>query len=190
MVDDIVHLNNDKGFTQLALRTGQYERLNVITVYENQLKSFDRMTEVLDADFKIEGEGEIVGFVAYMKLISGFEKTVFWTKTEVEKHASKYSQTYKKGFGIWFDNFEAMAKKTVLKNLLTHWGIMSIEMQTAQVNDQKTFDGFEGKYGDNEEQDNTPDEKSGSVGEFEKARNQAEDVQVDVDLTGTPFENA
>lgn len=136
-----------KGYVQLALRTGQYERINVIEVYANQYKSFNSMTEELDADFNLEGEGDIVGYCAYFKLINGFEKTVYWTKEAVEKHAGKYSQSYNKSFSPWkdADQFHLMAKKTVLKNTISKWGIMSIEMQTAQLADQ-SVQNEEGAY--------------------------------------------
>lgn len=127
-----------KGFVQLALRTGQYHRINATEVYENQFKSFNRLTENLDADFNIEGEGEIVGYAAYFRLNNGMEKMTYWSVKEVIKHAKKYSKAYEKSFSPWqdADQKHAMALKTVLKNTLSKWGIMSIEMQTAQLADQ------------------------------------------------------
>lgn len=137
-----------KGFVQLALRTGQYSRLNVTEVYENQFKSFNRLTEELITDFDIEGEGEIVGYAAYFRLVNGLEKMTYWSKQEVVNHATKYSQAYGKGsMSPWNDpeQFHAMAKKTVLKNTISKWGIMSIEMQTAQLADQAVQEN-EGDY--------------------------------------------
>jgi recombination protein RecT len=128
-----------KGFVQLALRTNQYQNINTTEVYENQFKSFNRLTEELDANFDVPGEGEIVGYAGYLKLKSGFSKTTYWSKEEVVAHAKKYSQAYGKGsMSPWNDKdqFHSMAKKTVLKNLISKWGIMSIEMQTAQLADQ------------------------------------------------------
>lgn len=143
-----------KGFVQLALRTGQYQRINATEVYENQFRSFNRLTENLDADFNIEGEGEIVGYAAYFKLNNGMEKMAYWSKKEVIKHAKKYSKAYEKSFSPWqdADQKHAMALKTVLKNTLAKWGIMSIEMQTAQLADQ-AVQSQEGQYDyvDNEE---------------------------------------
>ncbi len=83
-----------KGFVQLALRTGQYKRINSIEVYENQFKSFNRLTEELTADFDIVGEGEIVGYAAYFMLTNGMEKMTYWSKEEVINHAKKYSKAY------------------------------------------------------------------------------------------------
>lgn len=131
-----------RGFVQLALRSQQYKNINVTEVYENQFKSFNRLTEELDADFSIEGDGEVVGYAAYLKLRNGFEKTCYWTKEAVIKHAKKYSQSYSSKFSPWQDKdqFDAMAKKTVLKNTISKWGIMSIEMQTAQLADQSVVE--------------------------------------------------
>lgn len=137
-----------KGYVQLAQRTGQYKAINVVEVYENQFNSFNAMTEELDADFTVEGEGNAVGYVGYFKLLNGYEKTVYWSRAKVEKHAKKYSQSYKKGYGVWADGedgFTAMAKKTVLKLMLSQWGIMTIEMQTAQLADQAVI-AKEGQY--------------------------------------------
>ena len=127
-----------KGLVQLALRTGQYSRINCIEVYENQYKGFNALTEELDADFSIEGNGNVVGYAAYFRLVNGFEKMTYWSKEKVIKHAKKYSQAYGSKYSPWSDEsqFDAMAKKTVLKNTLSKWGIMSIEMQTAQLADQ------------------------------------------------------
>lgn len=128
-----------KGFVQLALRTGQYESINVIEVYENQFKTFNRLTEELEADFTIAGVGNIIGYVSYFRLVNGMKKVTYWSKEEVINHAKKYSQAYGKGsMSPWNDKdqFHAMAKKTVLKNMISKWGIMSIEMQKAQLADQ------------------------------------------------------
>ena len=135
-----------RGFVQLAQRTGQYAKINVVEVYESQFKSFNPLTEDLEADFSIVGEGPIVGYCGYFKLINGFEKTVFWTREQCENHGNKYSKSFKNG--PWRDNFDAMAKKTVLKNMLSKWGILSIEMQDSIRVDQsviiETDDGLEG----------------------------------------------
>lgn len=145
-----------RGYVQLALRTGQYERINVVPVHENQFKKWDSLTESLDADFGIEPSGKAVGYVAYFRLINGFEKTVFWSRDKVEKHAKRYSETYKRGGGVWADGedgYTAMALKTVLKNTLSKWGIMSIEMQTAHLSDQSV----QTNEGDYRYPDNTVD---------------------------------
>lgn len=134
-----------KGYVQLAMRTGQYLRLNVIEVYKNQFKSWNELTEELVADFNIPGEGDVVGYCGYFKMINGFEKTVYWTMQKVYKHAKKYSPSFKgEGQSVWKDDFDSMAKKTVLKNMLSKWGILSIEMQKAMVVDQAVIHNVEG----------------------------------------------
>lgn len=136
-----------KGLIQLAQRTGQYKAINAITVYENQFISYNHLTEELEADFTNEGSGEIKGFCAYFKLNNGFEKTVFWTKKQVEAHGLKFSKTFKNKNSVWESNFEGMAQKTVLKNALSKWGILSIEMQNAIVSDQSVIKNIEGQDG-------------------------------------------
>ncbi len=148
-----------KGYVQLAQRTKQYKVINVVEVYENQFTSFNAMTEELTADFTIEGEGKAVGYVGYFKLLNGFEKTVYWSRSKVEKHAKKYSQSYQRNSGVWADGedgFTAMAKKTVVKLMLSQWGIMTIEMQTAQLADQAIIH-KEGQY---QYADNVHDQKA------------------------------
>ncbi len=125
-----------KGFIQLALRSQQYEKINAIPVYKNQFKKWNALTETLDADFDIDGEGEIVGYVSYFQLKNGFEKIVYWSRKKVEDHAKKYSKTYSFNNSTWKTDFDAMALKTVLKNTLDKWGILSVEMQQAMLSDQ------------------------------------------------------
>lgn len=141
-----------KGFVQLAQRTGQYQRINVVPIFENQFRSYNPLSEDLEADFTEEGSGKVVGYVAYFRMNNGFEKLSFWSREKVVKHAKKYSQSYGRGYSPWddVDQFDAMAMKTVLKNTLSKWGILSIEMQTAVIADQsvQVSDGSH-KYPDN-----------------------------------------
>jgi recombination protein RecT len=126
-----------KGLVQLALRSNQYLRINAIPVYENQFQSFNTLTEDLSANMNIDGDGAVAGYAAYFKLVNGFEKTVFWSTEKVKKHAKKYSKSYGKN-SPWddVDQFDAMACKTVLKNALSKFGILSIEMQRGIEADQ------------------------------------------------------
>lgn len=183
-----------KGFVQLALRTGQYQRINATEVYENQFKSFNRLTEFLDANFDIEGEGEIVGYAAYFKLSNGMEKMSYWSASEVTKHAKKYSKAYDKSFSPWQDQDQkhAMALKTVLKSTLSKWGIMSIEMQTAQLSDQAIQE-HEGdyKYIDNPqtvEIIETQDEATNRIISFIDKAETMDDL-VEIKMTLTPEQN-
>lgn len=120
-----------KGFVQLAERTGQYRTINSTVVYEGQIEDIDFITGEIIRGKKISDK--VVGYVAYIEFVNGFRKTLYMTRDEMEAHAKKYSQTYKKGFGVWKDNFDAMAMKTVLKLLISKYGIMSIDMQSSDM---------------------------------------------------------
>lgn len=132
-----------KGFVELAQRSGRYRSINAIEVYENQYKGFNALTEQIDADFSVDGTGKVVGYAAHFELLNGFTKTVFWSRDKVEQHAKRFSKSF--GNGPWKTDFDAMAKKTVLKYTLSNWGILSIEMQTAQLADQAVIP-EDGKY--------------------------------------------
>lgn len=121
-----------KGYIQLALRTGQYKSINVIEIHEGELIKWNRLTEELELDLEGAISDKVIGYCGYFRLLNGFEKTVYWTKTEIEAHKKKFS---KSGFG-WKNDWDAMAKKTVLRNLLSKWGILSIDMQTAITEDE------------------------------------------------------
>ena len=116
-----------KGYIQLAMRTGQYKTINASEIYEGEIKHHNKLT----GEFELgERTGDnVVGYIAYFKLINGFEKYLYMSKEDAEAHAIKYSQTYKRGFGLWKTDFDAMAVKTVLKRLLSKYGILSVEMQ-------------------------------------------------------------
>ena len=126
-----------KGFIQLAQRTGQYKYINADVVYEGQTVHYDIISGML----QIEGEpknDKAIGYFAYFKLLNGFEKAVYWTKARVEAHAKRYSQAYRSGKADtpWVNNFDAMALKTVLKNLITKYGVISIEFASVIEKDQ------------------------------------------------------
>lgn len=122
-----------KGFIQLAQRSGAFKTINSLAVYKGQLVSQNPMTNEYEFDWNIEPEGEPIGYVAYFKLLNGFEAISYMSKLQLENHANKYSQSYKKGFGVWKDNFEAMAKKTVLKLLLSRYAPLNIDDQLAKA---------------------------------------------------------
>lgn len=130
-----------KGFVQLAERSGQFRTISASPIYENQIVSRDKL-KGYKFDFEKDPEGEIAGYAGYFQLLNGFEKTLFMSSKELNQHAKKYSQTFKRGFGVWKDNFDAMAMKTVLKLLLSKFAPLSIEMQTAIMEDQKANDQY------------------------------------------------
>lgn len=126
-----------KGLIQLAQRSGQIQKLNAGEIYESQFKSYNPLTEDLEVDaFAMPEKGDkVVGYFAYMRLVNGFEKTVFWSKERVEEHGKKYSQSYGSKFSPWKTDFDAMARKTVLKQMLSTYAPLSVEMQDAIVAD-------------------------------------------------------
>lgn len=122
-----------KGFVQLAMRTGQYEVLNCVEVYDGQLKKFNPLTEEYEFDWEHEGK-EVIGFVAHFKTIFGFKKTVYWNVGKMLTHAKRHSKAFSSG--PWKTDFIEMGKKTLLKNTLSKYGVLSIEVQRAERIDQ------------------------------------------------------
>lgn len=126
-----------KGYIQLALRSGQYKKLNVLAIKEGELIRFDPLNEEIEVRL-IEDEEErenakTVGYYAMFEYTNGFKKAMYWTRAKMEKHALKYSKGYaaKKGYTFWEKDFDGMAYKTMLRQLISKWGIMSIDMQQA-----------------------------------------------------------
>lgn len=126
-----------KGYIQLALRSGQYKAMNVIDVHEGELKKWNRLTEELELDLEDTESDKVIGYCGYFRLVNGFEKTVYWTRDEVEAHRIKFNKAKDKNSlnNVWRSDYDAMAKKTVIRNLLGKWGILSIDMQTALSKD-------------------------------------------------------
>ena len=125
-----------KGLIELCLRSGQFSALIDEVVYEGQLVSKNKFTGQYVFDEDAKASDKPIGYMAYFRLVNGFEKTFYMTVDEVEAHAKKYSQSYKKGYGVWKDDFDIMARKTVLKLLLAKYAPKSIEMQQAIIFDQ------------------------------------------------------
>ncbi len=141
------------GYKQLAMRTGQYKDIEFIEIHEGEYKGRDKYTgkqvfEFIDDD-EIREALPVIGYMAYFELLNGFRKTVYWTKTKMEKHADQYSQAFNlasyrklqageiptnemwKYSSYWYTNFAGMAEKTLIKHLLSKWGILSTELMTA-----------------------------------------------------------
>jgi len=130
-----------RGFKTLAQRSGQFLKMNDTDVKEGELLNFDRMTGEMKfewiQDSKERLSKKTIGYLSYFKLLNGFESYYYMTTEEVEAHAKKYSQTYKKyGTGLWKDEFSAMSLKTVTKMNLSKNAPLSIEMQRAVLADQ------------------------------------------------------
>ncbi|EGP4894197.1 recombinase RecT [Enterococcus faecium] len=130
-----------KGYIQLAQRSGQYKALNAIEIYEGQLIEWNPLTEEFQFDYNAKQSDRVIGYVGFFELLNGFKKTVYWTKQEVEAHRIKNAKGYDKEklTGAWKENYDAMAIKTVLRNMLAKWGILSVEMQNAVTSDERVF---------------------------------------------------
>lgn len=138
-----------KGYIQLAIRSGQYRDIDVISVKEGELISYDPFRQkgefqAITDPIKRE-KAETIGYYAYFELLNGFRKELYWSKEQMLAHAKQYSQGYasdlKKGtsYTFWAKNFDGMAQKTMLRQLISKWGLMSIEMQQAFTSDMGTI---------------------------------------------------
>lgn len=116
-----------KGYIQLCMRSGVYRTINAGAVCEGEKVQSDRMSGLVSITGTATSETAI-GYFAYFKTLNGFEKCLYWTRDQVIKHANRYSQSYKSGSEIWTNNFDEMAIKTVLRNLLSHYGLMSVSL--------------------------------------------------------------
>lgn len=146
-----------RGYVQLAVRSGQYATINAVEIYADEID--EESENILTGEVTLfpksggmrsEGNPQnIVGYAAYFRLLSGFEKTVYWSVEKIINHAIRYSKSYDSRTGnfrpgsAWADHFEAMARKTVLKNALGNWGVMSVAIQKAVVMDQMITNGFD-----------------------------------------------
>ena len=140
-----------KAYAQLAVRSKEVERINVSDVREGELKGRDRRTGDIIFDWiddNTEREKKpVIGYIGYVRLKSGYEKEIYRSVEELKAHAMKYSQTFKKGGGVWKDNFNAMCEKTIIKMLLNKGDIpLSIEMADALAYDQAVITDENGAY--------------------------------------------
>lgn len=148
-----------KGYIQLAIRSGQYKKLNVLAIKKGELKKYDPLNEEIEVqlieDEEVRENEETIGYYAMFEYLNGFRKTLYWSKEKMEAHAIKYSMGYraKKGYTFWEKDFDGMAYKTMLRQLISKWGIMSIDLtmqkalesDMAVINDNGSYD-----YVDNE----------------------------------------
>lgn len=199
-----------KGYVQLAIRSGQYKSLNVIAVKKGELISYDRLSETITLKF-IDDEderenSETVGYCAMFELTNGYRKVLYWTYSKMLNHADKYSPAFNKDAyarllkgeipanelwkysSFWYKGFEGMAFKTMLRQLISKWGIMSIEMQSAFENDM-TFKDESGtvSYVDEGESDDFSNLTSDiEVTEQPEQSQQVSEPKQKTDLSGTP----
>lgn len=152
-----------KGYIQLAIRSGYYKKLNVLDIKEGELVSYDPLSETLEVklieDEELRENTNTIGYYAMFEYQNGFRKTLYWSKSKMEAHAKKYSQAYRRdlskdtAYSFWSKDFDGMAFKTMLRQLISKWGIMSVDFQTAITNDMAVLTEPNGQpqYVDNQE---------------------------------------
>lgn len=165
-----------KGYIQLAIRSGYYKKINVLAIKEGELKHFDPLNEVIEVeiiqDEREREQAKTIGYYAMFEYLNGFQKAMYWSREKMQSHADQYSQAYSaeahqrilrgeipqkemwKYSSFWYKNFDDMAYKTMLRQLISKWGIMSTELQMAMENDMAAIrDDGTPEYVDN---DTTP----------------------------------
>ena len=161
-----------KGYIQLAIRSGQYKDINVVEVKEGEVGEFnplDGQQFNWIQNYELRESKKTVGYVGQFELTTGFKKQFYMSYDEMLDHADEYSQAFNKSdyarlqrgeipekemwkySSFWYKNFDEMAKKTILRQLLSKWGIMSVEMQDAYVKDQATLEGEKPNYVDSKD---------------------------------------
>ncbi len=164
-----------KGYKQLAMRTGQYLDIDVLYIHEGEYLGRDKFTgkqkfEFIEDD-DVRESTPIIGYLAYFEMLNGFKKQLYWTKSKMEKHADKYSQAFSleaakklaegkipqsdlwKYSSYWYTSFDDMAEKTMIRQLLSKWGMLSTEMAQAYDADMAVIN----EDGSKEYVDNQPD---------------------------------
>lgn len=180
-----------RGYIQLAIRSGQYKDIDVIEVKEGEYLGRNKITGKYQFEFiedEVERENKpIIGYMAYFEYLNGFYKNLYWSKEKMQKHALEYSQAYasdvKKGtnYSFWSKDFNGMAFKTMLRQLISKWGVMSIDMQEAitkdmsVVKDDGTYD-----YVDNQSVVSVPLEEPVNTEVNNITENAAEVKQVNI----------
>ena len=167
-----------KGYIQLAIRSGYYKKINVISIKEGELVNYNPLTEDLQVnlidDDEIREKTPTVGYYAMFEYHNGFTKAIYWSKKKMLAHADKYSAAFSAADAIqleqgkvadkdmwkyssfWYKDFDGMAHKTLLRQLISKWGIMSIEMQKAfEADDAVINDDLNPEFVDNEQLQDT-----------------------------------
>ena len=172
-----------RGYIALAMRSGQYKKIHVTDIREGELKSYNPIEDEYEftpiTDMKKRLEAPVIGYYAYFVLINGFKKTLYWSREQMDEHAKKYSQSYRKGWdsSLWKSDFDKMAYKTMLRQLISKYGPMSVDMERAYVGDQSVI----GDNGNVDYIDNVPDEPEKGVDVFSNVVDVEESEVINVD---------
>lgn len=135
-----------RGYIQLAMRSGQYQKIVATDVREGELKSYNPITEEIEfdpvLDYEARGKLPVIGYYGFFTLTNGFKKEIYWDKDRMEAHAKKFSVSYRKGWSnsLWKSDFDDMAKKTIIRQLISKWGIMSVDLEKAYAGDMAVLD--------------------------------------------------
>lgn len=157
-----------RGYIALAMRSGQYKKIHVTDIRQGELKAYNPIEDeyefVPETDIEKRLQLPVIGYYAFFVLVNGFKKTLYWSKEQMEEHAKRYSQAYRKGWdsSLWKTDFDKMAYKTMLRQLISKYGPMSVDMEKAYVGDQSVID----DNGNPEYVDNVPDEPEKGVNPF------------------------
>lgn len=154
-----------RGIIALAMRTGQYKKIHAVEIKEGELVSYNPIEDEYKfepiTDYTERQKLPTIGYFGFFELINGFRKELYWSREQMDAHAKRYSASYRKGWSssIWNTDFDKMALKTILKQLLNRFGTMSVEMQMAYSSDQAVLnEQFVPDY-----VDNVPDEPEKAV---------------------------
>lgn len=145
------------GWVELAMRTGQVVAIANECVFDGELVSQNRFTDTYIFDESKRKSDKIIGYMAYIRLANGFEKTVYWTIEQCKAHGARYSKSFSQDSSLWKTDFDSMAKKTVLKYIIKKYCPKSIEMLNAVVSDQGVYDGDLSNIGESAPINNTND---------------------------------
>ena len=150
-----------KGYIQLAIRSGYYTKLNVLDIKEGELINYDQLNEEITVklmeDELARENAKTTGYYAMFEYKNGFRKAMYWSKEKMMSHAKKYSQAYrndlnkKTTYSFWSKDFDGMAFKTMLRQLISKWGVMSTQLATAFESDMAVIEGEKKRYVDNVE---------------------------------------
>lgn len=148
-----------KGYIQLAIRSGKYKKLNVLPIKEGELIKYDPLNEEIEVNM-IEDEDErekakTIGYYAMFEYHDGFRKVLYWSYSKMLAHAKRYSKSFNSSTSVWKSDFDAMACKTMLRQLISKWGTMSVDFQKAYENDMAVITEKGPQYVDNPSYEDT-----------------------------------